>query len=105
MRSLSSSSARAAISELHSIARVGEGNPAVSNISLKCARKGVPELGRDFFDNDRYDDDAFDAELEKARGRIADTAERIRAGTLCSTPDSCAWNGGCSYPSICRVED
>lgn len=68
-------------------------------------RKGMPELGNDYFDNDRYDDEAFGAELDRARERIADTAGRIRAGKLCSTPDSCAWNGGCSYPSICRAED
>jgi hypothetical protein len=28
----------------------------------------------------------------------------MRRGELCSSPDSCAWNGGCSYPSICRSE-
>ena len=43
--------------------------------------------------------------LERARERIAETAERIRDGELCSSPDSCAWNGGCSYPSICRSEE
>jgi hypothetical protein len=28
----------------------------------------------------------------------------MRRGELCAKPDSCAWNGGCSYPSICRSE-
>jgi hypothetical protein len=65
----------------------------------------MPELGSDFFDNDRRDDEEFDAVLDRARERIADTAERLRGGRLCSSPESCAWNGGCSYPSICRSED
>jgi RecB family exonuclease len=68
-------------------------------------RAGMPELGSDFFDNDRRDDEEFDAVLDRARERIADTAERLRGGRLCSSPESCAWNGGCSYPSICRSED
>ncbi len=63
------------------------------------------ELGSDFFGNDRYDEPAFATVLERARERVADTAERIRGGKLCSSPDSCAWNGGCSYPSICRSEE
>ena len=33
-----------------------------------------------------------------------DTAGAMRRGELSSTPDTCAWNGGCSYPSICRSE-
>jgi ATP-dependent helicase/nuclease subunit B len=68
-------------------------------------RAGMPELGSDFFDNDRRDDEQFDAVLERARERIVDTAARLREGRVCSSPESCAWNGGCSYPSICRSED
>ena len=40
-------------------------------------------------------------------GAALDRARRPRAcaaGDLASCPDSCAWRGGCSHPSICRVE-
>ncbi len=62
------------------------------------------ELGTDFVANDLLTHDAFEARLAWARERIADTAERMRGGRLCAKPDSCAWNGGCAYPSICRTE-
>jgi ATP-dependent helicase/nuclease subunit B len=65
----------------------------------------LPALGSDFVDNDRLDPGPFEDRLEWARGRIAETAERLRRGELACTPDSCAWNGGCSHPSICRVEE
>ena len=65
----------------------------------------LPQLGSDFFDNDRLEEPEFDEVLERAGERIAETAERLRGGRLCSSPDSCAWNGGCSYPSICRSEE
>jgi len=64
----------------------------------------VTELGSDFYDNDRLHAAEFEERLEWARGRIVDTAGRMRRGELCSSPDTCAWNGGCSYPSICRTE-
>jgi ATP-dependent helicase/DNAse subunit B len=66
---------------------------------------GLPALGSDFYDNDRLGPEEFEHRLEWARGRIAETARRLRRGELACTPDSCAWNGGCSYPSICRVEE
>ena len=62
------------------------------------------ELGSDFVSNDLLAADAFQARLAWARERIAETAERMRRGRLCANPDSCAWNGGCAYPSICRTE-
>lgn len=39
---------------------------------------------------------ALDAALRAARG--------ARAGELAPQPDSCAWGGGCAYPTICRCE-
>ena len=63
------------------------------------------QQGSDFFDNDRVDPESFDERIAWARSAIHDTAESMRAGQICSLPDSCAWRGGCSYPSICRAED
>ncbi|HEY1273811.1 MAG TPA: PD-(D/E)XK nuclease family protein [Thermoleophilaceae bacterium] len=64
----------------------------------------VAELGTGFFSNDRLPREEFEERLEWARERIAETAGRMRRGELCRSPDSCAWNGECSYPSICRSE-
>jgi len=62
------------------------------------------ELGSDFVPNDLLPPDAFEVRLARARERIADTADAMRRGRLCARADSCAWNGGCAYPSICRTE-
>ncbi|MBD0281497.1 MAG: PD-(D/E)XK nuclease family protein [Thermoleophilaceae bacterium] len=64
----------------------------------------VEELGSRFFANDRLDPDAFRSKLAWALDRIRETDARMRRGELCSSPDTCAWNGGCSYPSICRSD-
>jgi ATP-dependent helicase/DNAse subunit B len=65
---------------------------------------GVGELGSGFFDNDRLAPDEFRAKLDWALERIRETDTRMRGGQLCARPDSCDWNGGCKYPSICRSE-
>ncbi len=64
----------------------------------------VAELGSDFKDNDRLPPEQFRAKLEWALGRVRDADDRMRSGELGCNPDACAWNGGCSYPSICRCE-
>jgi hypothetical protein len=46
----------------------------------------------------------FEEKLAWARERIRETVAAIRAGELGCKPDSCAYRGGCSYPSLCRCE-
>jgi ATP-dependent helicase/DNAse subunit B len=65
----------------------------------------VAELGSDFKDNDRLPPDEFRAKLDWALGQVRDADARMRRGELGCDPDACAWNGGCSYPSICRCEE
>ncbi len=62
------------------------------------------ELGSDFFDSDRRPREELAEHAEWARAAVAEVAERMRSGQLSSCPESCAYRGGCSYPSICRVE-
>jgi ATP-dependent helicase/DNAse subunit B len=62
------------------------------------------ELGSGFFPNDRLEPGAFRAKLEWALERIRATDAAMRRGELRCSPETCAWNGGCSYPSICRSE-
>jgi ATP-dependent helicase/DNAse subunit B len=64
----------------------------------------VAELGSDFVKTDRLGPEEFREKLDWALGRIRETNAAMRRGELRCNPDSCAWNGGCMYPSICRSE-
>ena len=64
----------------------------------------VEELGSGFVKNDRLGTDEFREKLDWALTRIRETDRSMRRGELRCKPDSCAWNGGCMYPSICRSE-
>ena len=64
----------------------------------------VDELGSGFVKTDRLGAGDFRDKLEWALGRIRETDAAMRRGDLRCNPDSCAWNGGCMYPSMCRSE-
>jgi ATP-dependent helicase/DNAse subunit B len=64
----------------------------------------VAELGTGFVKTDRLGPDEFREKLDWALGRIRETDAAMKRGELSCSPDSCAWNGGCMYPSICRSE-
>ena len=64
----------------------------------------VEELGSGFVKTDRLGPDEFREKLDWALGRIRETDAAMKRGELRCNPDSCAWNGGCMYPSICRSE-
>jgi ATP-dependent helicase/DNAse subunit B len=66
--------------------------------------KEVDELGSGFVNNDRLAQGEFREKLAWALEQVRATDSRMRGGELGCKPDSCAWNGGCSYPSICRCE-
>ena len=54
--------------------------------------------------NDRLGPEEFREKLDWALERIRETDALMRSGELRCNPDSCAWNGGCMYPSICRSD-
>jgi hypothetical protein len=54
---------------------------------------------------DRLDADAFAGVLEGVERAAARAVAEVRDGALEPRPDSCAWQGGCAFPSICRCED
>jgi RecB family exonuclease len=64
----------------------------------------LPELGSDFVHTDRLGPEELEEKLEWALETVVATAERMRRGDLCCNPESCAFDGGCSYPSVCRSE-
>ena len=63
------------------------------------------ELGKKLFENDFAGEEELEAELDRARERVVELAGRMRTGEIRPCPDTCAWHGGCSYPSICRWSD
>jgi ATP-dependent helicase/DNAse subunit B len=62
------------------------------------------DLGGDFVGGDVLGDDDLGELRAWAHAAIATAAREMGEGKLCSRPDSCAYRGGCSYPSICRIE-
>ena len=68
------------------------------------AEEALDELGSDFYKNDVKPEDQFARSTAWAQVAIADAADRMRTGRIEPCPDSCAYRGGCSHPSICRVE-
>jgi RecB family exonuclease len=57
-------------------------------------------VGRD----DRLTPEAFEALIAEATEAALQAAREARSGTLNPQPDTCAWGGGCQYPTICRCE-
>jgi ATP-dependent helicase/DNAse subunit B len=62
------------------------------------------EVGSDVVSNDLVEEDEFGAHLDRVRDRVGEVAGAMREGRLESCPATCAYRGGCSYPTICRVE-
>ena len=62
------------------------------------------EAGGGVHVRDLRDRDAFAAGMDRARAAIAEAARGMREGRLHSCPRSCAYDGGCEHPSICRAE-
>jgi ATP-dependent helicase/DNAse subunit B len=66
--------------------------------------EAAEQLGGDFYGADVLERDDLSELREWAREAIVTAAREMGAGQLCSRPDSCAYRGGCSHPSICRIE-
>ncbi|MEA2450696.1 MAG: hypothetical protein QOG63_2628, partial [Thermoleophilaceae bacterium] len=64
----------------------------------------APALGAVVAKNDAKPAEEFEEQIARARARVGELAERMKAGDVRPCPETCAWNGGCSYPSICRAE-
>ncbi len=60
------------------------------------------DLALDLVANDRLDEDALREALGAVVERVLETVAELRAGALEGRPDTCAWQGGCAYPTICR---
>jgi ATP-dependent helicase/nuclease subunit B len=78
---------------------LGGDDPRPRGLVLAGADPGRTTVGRD-----RVDEEAFAAVLAAVEAAAVRAVTELRAGALAPRPESCAWNGGCSYPSICRCE-
>jgi ATP-dependent helicase/DNAse subunit B len=55
-------------------------------------------------DRDRRSREELDALVDEAVAAALEAAREAREGLLEPRPDTCAWDGGCAYPTICRCE-
>ncbi len=62
------------------------------------------ELGLETVNGDVREHPEFDSLLEEAVALARQAAHEAREGALEPRPDSCAYAGGCRYPTICRCE-
>ena len=76
-------------------------DPNPRGLLLEDARD---ELGDGWTRTDWREREGFDEILDEAREAVREVLERMRRGDVRPCPDSCAWNGGCSFPAICRHE-
>ncbi len=60
--------------------------------------------GLDTVKTDRHERAAFDAIIDGVLEDVRRTVAELRTGALEPRPQSCAWTGGCAYPTICRCE-
>jgi RecB family exonuclease len=60
--------------------------------------------GLDTVKTDRHEREAFDAIVDGVLEDVRRTVAELRTGALAPRPQSCAWTGGCAYPTICRCE-
>jgi len=60
--------------------------------------------GLDTVKTDRHERDGFDAIIDGVLEDVLRTVSELRTGALAPRPHSCAWTGGCAYPTICRCE-
>ena len=54
--------------------------------------------------SDRLTPEAFEQLVQEALAAALEAAGGARSGVLRPQPDTCAWGGGCQYPTICRCE-
>jgi ATP-dependent helicase/DNAse subunit B len=81
---------------------LGGSNPKPRGLLLEELRD---ELGDGWIKTDWRDREGFEQALDDAREAVREVLTRMREGDVRPCPESCAWNGGCSYPAICRQEE
>jgi RecB family exonuclease len=65
---------------------------------------GDSGVGLDCVRTDRVEHDALEQLLEECRAAARAAAAEAKSGALEPRPGTCAYGGGCAYPTICRCE-
>jgi RecB family exonuclease len=95
-----------AVEQLLHLSAVGGLYQPLSGESLRP--RGVldrdSDVRLDCVENDVLDHSEVRALLEQAVAAACTVAEQAARGELEARPQTCAYQGGCSYPSICRCE-
>ena len=95
------------------VARQALGKQAVGGFYQPLAGKELAARGAfdrdagvelDVVRTDSLDHDEFERLIEDCATAARSAAVQARSGELGPRPDSCVYNGGCSYPTICRCE-
>jgi RecB family exonuclease len=60
--------------------------------------------GRNLVATDRLSPEEFDDLLAQVLAAAETAVAELRAGALEPRPKTCAWGGGCEYPTICRCD-
>jgi RecB family exonuclease len=66
--------------------------------------RGDADPGLQTVKGDRVDADAFAAIVDGVLEDVLQAVAELRTGALEPRPDTCAYEGGCAYPTICRCE-
>jgi len=78
--------------------------PLSGDLQARGLIDGGAELGIDSVRTDVLEHEDVRELLERAARIAREIAAQAAAGELEARPSSCAYRGGCSYPSICRCE-
>jgi len=60
--------------------------------------------GRDVVATDRVEPAEYEEVLAQVLRAAERAVEEMRAGALAPRPETCAWDGGCAHPTICRCD-
>ncbi|HEV7938340.1 MAG TPA: PD-(D/E)XK nuclease family protein [Solirubrobacteraceae bacterium] len=74
------------------------------DIRARGALDGDSALGLECVRTDRFEHDAMRELIDKCLVAGLRAANEARSGALEPRPGTCAYNGGCAYPTICRCE-
>ncbi|MBJ7332581.1 MAG: PD-(D/E)XK nuclease family protein, partial [Solirubrobacteraceae bacterium] len=74
------------------------------DLRARGAVRDDEDLFLDLVANDRLEEDELRDAIGGVVERVLQTVAELRAGALEGRPDTCAWQGGCAYPTICRCE-
>jgi hypothetical protein len=77
---------------------------AGKNIRARGALDGDGGVDLDCVRTDRLEHDKLGELLEACLVGARDAAGQAKSGALEPRPDTCAYGGGCAYPTICRCE-